>query len=194
MKRLTTCLALLIFASLAATAAAKEVVAAKVCGASDCRDVKDRDALAGLAEGGMPTDPPAAAPYYRMTLTIQGDGELVRWAVVVVPSEGVMRGGTEAEGYTWMPMPRQSIRTIRRVTEGLDPAPAAKLGGLDVKPPGAQVDQVVVIGDEPEGSGGDGAPLWPWLVFGSVGLGLVALAVVRFRRRPRPGPAQPAEG
>jgi hypothetical protein len=194
MKRITACLALLIFASLAATAAAKEVVAAKVCGASDCRDVKNRDALTALAEGGPPTDPPAAAPYYRVTLTVLGDGERFRWPIVVVPSEGLIRGGNEVDGYTWMPVSKQVVGELRGMTQGLEPVPAANLDGLDVKLPGAQVDQVVVIGDEPEGSGGDGAPLWPWLVFGPAALGLIVLAVVRFRRRPRPGPAQPAEG
>jgi hypothetical protein len=193
MKRLTACLALLIFCALAATAAAKEVVAAKVCGASDCRQVKDRDAMLALAEGGTPTDPPAAAPHYRVTLTVRGDGERFTFPVVIVPSSGYLRGGTEAEGYTWMPVSQLARNEYRRITRGIEPVPAAKLAGLDVRlPKEAQVDGVWVYADEGDSRGG--APVWPWLVFGPLAAGLLALAVIRFRRRPRPGPAQPAEG
>jgi hypothetical protein len=174
MKRFTVCLALLIISAPAATAAAKEPVRAKVCGANDCREVKDRQALLALVEGGAPTDPPGAgAPRYRARVTVRAEDERFTFPLVIVPSEGLLRGGTEAEGYTWMPVSDYAVRQYRRITRGLEPfVPAA--------------------GDTASDDGG--TPLWPWLVFGIPALALVALAVVRFRRRPRPGPARPAEG
>jgi len=193
MKRLTLCLALVLPLALAGVAEAKKPVSAKVCGGSDCKTVKDREALMALTEGGPPTDPPKPSGFYRVDLTIRGDGELIRFPVVIVPDAGLVRGGTEAEGYTWMPVSAGAVREYRRITRGLEPLPAAKLGGLDVSLPEARVDQVVLPPAEPEAGGGGGAPVWPWIVFGPPALALLALAAVRLRR-PSPGPPEPAEG
>jgi hypothetical protein len=124
-------------------------------------------------------------------LTVRGDRERITFPLVIVPDAGVLRGGTAAEGYTWMPVSRQAVREHRRMTRGLAPLPAAKLDGLEVRLPEARVDQVVLLAPEPEPGGG--APVWPWLVFGLPGLGLLGLAVARFRRT-RPVPPRPAEG
>jgi hypothetical protein len=194
MKLLTLCMALVLPLALTSVAEAKKPVSAKVCGASDCKTVKDRDALLALIEGGGPTEPPRASPFYRVDLTVRGDGELFTFPVVVVPEAGLLRGGTEAEGYTWMPVSAKAVREYRRITRGLEPVPAAKLAGLDVRPPEARVDEVVLPPAEPD-PGGGGAPVWPWIVFGLPALGLLALAVARLRRpRPSPGPPEPAEG
>jgi hypothetical protein len=194
MKRLTLCLALVLPLVLAGAAEAKKLVSAKVCGASGCRTVDDRDSLTALAEGGPPTGPPKASGFYQVDLTGRGDGERFTFTVAIVPEAGLMRGGTEAEGYTWMPVSADAVRQFRRMTRGIEPFPAAKLAGLDVRPPEARVDEVVLPPEEP-GSGGGGAPVWPWIVFGLPALGLVGLAIARLRRpRPSPGPPEPAEG
>jgi hypothetical protein len=194
MKRLTLCLALALPLALASAAEAKELVSAKVCGASDCRTVEDREALAALSEGGGPTEPPKASAFYQVDLTGRGDGERFTFTVVIVPEAGLMRGGTEAEGYTWMPVSPDAVREFRQMTRGLEPFPAAKLAGLDVRPPEARVDEVVLPPAEPD-AGGGGAPVWPWIAFGLPALALLALAAARLRRpRPSPGPPEPAEG
>src|SRR5687768_13260372 len=101
MRRLTLCFALVLPLALATSVAAKEVVGAKVCGASDCREVKDERAMAAYAEGGPPTDPPdQASGWYRVELTVRGDGERITFATTLVPAAGLMRG----EDGTWMPM------------------------------------------------------------------------------------------
>jgi hypothetical protein len=178
MKRLTLCLALVLPLALAGAAEAKEIVSAKVCGASDCRTTKDRDALVALSEGGGPTRPPDASPFYRVELTVRGDGELFTFPVVIVPDAELMRGGTEAEGYTWMPVSPKAVGEFRQIARGLEPVPAARLAGLDVRLPGAQVDEVVLPPAEPD-SGGSGAPVWAWIVLGMAALGLPALAVAQ---------------
>ena len=195
MKRLTLCLALVMPLALAGAAEAKKLVSAKVCGASDCRTVDDRNSLTALAEGGPPTNPPPdATGFYQVDLTGRGDGERFTFTVVIVPEAGLMRGGTEADGYTWMPVSTDAVGEFRRMTRGLEPFPAAKLAGLDARPPEARVDEVVLPPAEPD-SGGGGAPVWPWIVFGIPALALLGLAAARLRRqRPSPGSPEPAEG
>jgi hypothetical protein len=180
MKRLSVCLALVLPLVLAGGAAAKEAVSAKVCGASDCRTVKDRKALLALMHGGVPVDPPDASPFYRAELTVRGDGELFTFPVVIVPSKGLLRGGTEAEGYTWMPVPAKAVRVYRRVTRGLEPLPATKLAGLT--PRKARVDEVVLPPRQLEPTTSSLA--WPWIVSALGAAAVVALAVTRLRRRP----------
>jgi hypothetical protein len=195
MKRLILCLSVVLPFVLAGEALAKKVVSAKVCGASDCRTVKDRDGLAALHEGGAPTDPPAAAAaFYRAELTVLGDGERFTFPIAIVPEAGLVRGGTEAEGYGWMPVSDRALREYRRITRGLEPLPAAKLAGLDAPGPGeARVDEVVLPpADDPEPA--SGASVWPWIAAGLAAIGLLTIAAGRLRRRnrglPEPGPAQ----
>jgi hypothetical protein len=191
MKRLVLCLAVVLPFALVGEVAAKEVVSAKVCGASDCRVVKDRGALLALHEGGAPTDPPAAGSFFRAELTVRGDGERITFPVALVPDAGLVRGGTEAEGYTWMPVSDRAVREIREVTAGLEPFPATRLAGLDAPGlPEARVDQVVLppaTESRPDG----GLHLWPWLAGALAALG-AAVLVRRWRRSP--GSPEPAEG
>lgn len=177
----------------AGEAAAKEVVAAKVCGASDCRELTDRAQLMALQEGGPPTGPPAKrSEWYRADVVVAGEGDdRFRFELALIPDAGLMRG----EDGTWMPVSKRAARLLREATRGLQPFPAKELGGLE--PPGpaeARVDEVVVIdqGAAPSSA----APLWPWLA-GACGLLLlgVLLAVRRRRRRHSVAPAaRPAEG
>ena len=57
---------------LAPQALAKHITGAKVCGASDCRDVQARGLLVALPDLGDPTDPPRspAGGWYRTTMTV----------------------------------------------------------------------------------------------------------------------------
>ena len=82
---------------------ATEISSAKVCGASECREVSDPEAATALAVGPRPrgTDAPVRGlPWYTSTLTIpaEGGGEVdrVSVSVTVVPSAGLMRVGGRA--------------------------------------------------------------------------------------------------
>ena len=188
MRRLTICIVLTLSLVPAGAAAAKKPVAAKVCGPSDCRTVKDREALMALTEGGPPTDPPdRASGWYSVRMTIEIDhGRRDSFPLVIVPGAGLMRGGDAGQGYAWMPVAPTAVREYRRVTRGLAPFPAGALKG--VGPPRVRVDEVVLPRAEAEPDGGS-SPL-PWIAGGVV---LLALAGALIRRRGLPWP-KPAQG
>src|SRR5215213_12007849 len=88
---------------------ATEISSAKVCGASECRELSDPEATA-LAVGPTPrgTDAPVRGlPWYKNTLTIpaEGGGEVdrVSVSVTVVPSAGLMRVGDGV--VVWVTLP-----------------------------------------------------------------------------------------
>jgi hypothetical protein len=181
MKRISSCLALVVTLSLAGGATAKELESAKVCGASECRTITEHRSLMALMRGGPSTDPPAAAPFFRVELTMRGDGERATFPVAIVPGARALRDGTARDGFRWFQVPPRVAREYRRVTRGLEPIPAAKLAGLT--PPKARVDEVVLPPEEPETTTSSLA--WPWIVSGLAGAAVLLLAVGRLRQRPR---------
>jgi len=185
MRRVAICLALMLSLAPAGAAVAKEPVKAKVCGASDCRTVKDRSALLALSEGGAPTDPPAGgAGWYQVVMTIEVDrGRHETFPLAIVPSQGLMRGGDAEAGYTWMPASSAAAREYRRVTRGLAPLSASTLEGV-----GRPEARVGPPPGEPAAEGGGSSPL-PWIAAGVVLLG-IAVALIRRRGLPRPKPAR----
>jgi hypothetical protein len=189
MRRTTLCLAVAMLAAPVGDAAAKEIVAAKVCGASQCRQVDDERALAALSEGGPAAPgPKGVSGFYRAKLTVAGEGEdRFRFELAVVPAAGMLR----AEDGTWMPVSETAAAQLRRVTRGLEPIPAAKLGSLaGPEPVEARVDEVVVADPDPSGS----SPWWPWALGGAALVAGLLLLPVRRRRRGAGGSPKPAEG
>jgi hypothetical protein len=184
MTRLTLCLTMLLSLILAAQATAKEVVAAKVCGASDCREVRDERALMAMTEGGPPTDPPKASGFYRADLTVKVDqGETDTFRTHLVPAAGMIRG----EDGTWMPVSDQAAAEFRRITRGLEAIPAARFGALKSPPlPEARVDEVVEASPQPAAAASGDAPVWPWIAGGVAALIIVGLALT-WRGRGLPG-------
>jgi hypothetical protein len=173
MRRLLLSLSLLLLA--VPTASAKGVIAAKVCGADGCRVTHDRAATGGLAEGGDPTDPPAAAArFFRVRLTVGDEAgtPAAGFWTHYVPSAGLIRG---ADG-TWMPVGPAYARSFARVSRGLHAFPAARLaqtiaGDAPARHFTAQVSSVV----EPptRETDGDGIPGW---VLAAAAGGLLLLA------------------
>ena len=181
--------------------AATEINSAKVCGASECREVSDPEAATALAvvrtrrQGGrrvvdfpQGTDPPVRAlPWYKSTLTIPaGDGgEVFNRVVTVVPSAGLMR----AEEGTWVTLPSESKEAYAKLTAGLTPRPARTLY------PPARVDEVV----EPPSAAtpaSDGSNVWIVALGGGVLAALMAglLLMIRHRRASTPPAAPEAPG
>jgi hypothetical protein len=176
---------------LATEATAKEVVAAKVCGASDCREVRDEKSLLALHEGGPPTDPPEkASSFYRAELTVKGDGNdkfTFKLELVLVPAAGMVRGANDDGSFAWMPVSDTAVGQFHRMTRGLKPIAAKKLDGLGpVELPEARVDEVVVIPEDSSTRAPDEAPVWPWLAGGLTALIILGLALT-WRGRGAPG-------
>jgi hypothetical protein len=173
-----------------------EISSAKVCGASECREVSDPEAATALAVGPTPrgTDAPVRGlPWYKNTLTIpaEGGGEVdrVSVSVTVVPSAGLMRVND-----VWVTLPSESKKAYAKLTAGLTPRPARTLPsvGEDALPV-ARVDEVV---EAPSAAtpapASDGSNVWIVALGGGVLAALMAglLLMIRHRRASTP-PAAP---
>ena len=173
-----------------------EISSAKVCGASECRELSDPEAATALAVGPPPrgTDAPVRGlPWYQSTLTIPAEerGE-VRVSVTVVPSAGLMRVGDE-DG-VWVTLPSESKEAYAKLTAGLTPRPARTLPSVGVDGlPVARVDEVV---EAPSAAtpapASDGSNVWIVALGGGVLAALMAGLLLRIRhRRASTPPAAP---
>jgi hypothetical protein len=176
---------------------ATELSSAKVCGASECREVSDPEAATALAVGPTPrgTDAPERGlPWYKSTLTIRAEdgGEVFtdRVSVTVVPSAGLMRW----DDGTWVTLPSESKEAYAKLTAGLTPRPARTLPsvGEDALPV-ARVDEVV---EAPSAAtpapASDGSNVWIVALGGGVLAALMAGLLLRIRhRRASTPPAAP---
>jgi hypothetical protein len=114
-----------------ATAAAKEIEQATVCGASACTTVKDRTLLESLVNGGRVSHAPAAAAFYRVTIAIAtGDGHSDSFTTVMVPGRDAIRG----EDGRWMALPAATKSALLTAAGDLAPFPASKLTGAASPP------------------------------------------------------------
>ena len=184
---------------------ATEISSAKVCGASECREVSDPKAATALAVGPRPrprgtdTDRPARGlPWYKSTLTIPAEdgGEVDRVSVTVVPSAGLMRVG-DADG-VWVTLPSESKEAYAKLTAGLAPRPARTLPsvGEDALPV-ARVDEVFCPAcAATPAQASDGSNVWIVALGGGVLAALMAglLLSIRHRRASTPPAASEAPG
>lgn len=172
---------------------ATEISSAKVCGASECRELSDPKAATALAVGPTPRGtaaPVRGLPWYKSTLTIRA--EVDRVSVTVVPSAGLMRVG-DGDG-VWVTLPSQSKEAYAKLTAGLTPRPARTLPsvGEDALPV-ARVDEVV---EAPSAAtpapASDGSNVWIVALGGGVLAALMAGLLLRIRhRRASTPPAAP---
>jgi hypothetical protein len=168
-------LALAALALLPASASAKEVVKAQVCGADGCRTVSQAVAM-DLMDGGPPTNPPKeAAPFFTARLWIKTDDDHTeRFDTAFVPRYELMRG---SDG-TWMDPPVQTVTAFKRAARGLEAAPASELGPL----PAPTAEPLPAPAQDPAPVG-DGSSTW---LIGLLGLGGVVATwalVAHVRRR-----------
>ena len=176
---------------------ATEISSAKVCGASECREVSDPQAATALAVGPRPRPRGTDAhkrglPWYKSTLTIPAEerGEVVRVSVTVVPSAGLMRV-EDADGVVvWVTLPSESKEAYAKLTAGLTPRPARTLPGF-----GGQLPARVYGAVEPPSAAtpaSDGSNVWIVALGGGVLAALIAGLLLRIRhRRASTPPAAP---
>ena len=172
---------------------ATEISSAKVCGASECREVSDPAAATALAVGPRPrprgtdADRVRGLPWYKSTLTIPAEerGEVVRVSVTVVPSAGLMRVGDADGVVVWVTLPSQSKAAYAKLTAGLTPRPARTLPGVGVDGlPVARVDEVVCPAcAATPASASDGSNVWIVALGGGVLAALMAGLLLRIRHR-----------
>ncbi|HEY1273763.1 MAG TPA: hypothetical protein VGF25_02585 [Thermoleophilaceae bacterium] len=178
--------------AIAAPAAAKEAVKAKVCGKSDCVETKDRGILAVFQEGGPPSEPPqAGAAWYRVRMTIDiGDGNRDSFPMVVAPRARVAGSADPGGAYQWYELTPAAAKAFTGLARGLEAFPPSRFPARDSSPPAARVDEVV---EPPQPAGSSDGSAWPWLL-GAAAVGLAgagAFALVRRGRRPRPDSTGP---
>jgi hypothetical protein len=169
-------LAILALALLPASASAKEVVKAQVCGAGGCVSVGHAIAM-DLMDGGPPTDPPKeAAPFFTARLWVKvDDGRTQRFDTAFVPRYGLMRG----DDGTWMDAPVQTEAAFKRSARGLEASPASDLGPL----PAPTAEPVPAPAQDPAPVD-DGSPLLPIAALGLAGV-LATWALLFYLRRRR---------
>ena len=186
---------------------ATEISSAKVCGASECREVSE--AATALAVGPRPrprgtdTDRPARGlPWYESTLTIpaeeRGEVDRVSVSVTVVPSAGLMRVGDADGVVVWVTLPSQSKEAYAKLTAGLTPRPARTLPGVGEDAlPVARVDEVFCPAcAATQAQASDGSNVWLVALGGGVLAALMAglLLTIRHRRASTPPAASEAPG
>jgi hypothetical protein len=188
-------LALALMLALPAVAAAKEVESARVCGATECRDVDDHDVAMGLVSGGNAKPPPGdkAGGWYRVSVVFNAEGERHGFTMAAMPSSQTLRTYDESTGrYSWMEMAGEAIAAYDKVTPGLEPRPISTLRGRDQKPPEVIVDEVVMPPAEPAAQTAGTFP-WEWVAGGVAAAALASGAALLALRRRR-GSAPPHAG
>ena len=196
MRPIVAVAAVLSLLAFAPPAAAKEVVAAKVCGLDECRTASgDPGELTKLASGGLPASAPERpAGWYRLFLSFRMEGpERMRIPITVVPGEELMRWEGEHGDGSWVEAPAETLAALRPLTKGLEPRHSStlKLGSGSSGPTEARVDEVVVLADDEPAPPQDGSSAIPWIAAGAVLLLGMTLVLVRRRttRWSRPSPA-----
>jgi hypothetical protein len=174
-----------------AAASAKEISKVAVCGkAHHCKtyDTSDFKSLMFFAESAGPTDPPAAAaPWYRLRLTMDTGAEgggLDSWTVAYVPSADSIRARDECGGPAWMALGPHTARILKRAVRALPAFAATHLRGLHPKPPEAIVDEVYTPARASKAV--DSATTsWAWIAGASLAAALLLAAGVWTLRRRR---------
>jgi hypothetical protein len=185
MKRLLPALALTL--AFAAPASAKEIVAISVCGTNGCHSTRDRSDLRQAMNVQPQASPDHGGPFYRMRSTIGEPGQKQEFVQRSqwIPSLRLIRNDDGPLIEFSLPYPAAE-RTLRRLSAGLRPFTAAKLGPITGSAHAAKVDEVVpaptTTSSDAGGDGGGSGWVWSLLAIAPAG---IAFWLLR-RRRGRP--------
>jgi hypothetical protein len=155
-------------------------------------DKSDFNSLMFLAEDAGPTDPPAAAaPWYRVRFTVDErdhGGGYDSWTVAYVPSADRLRVRDEGGDFAWVALNPRTAAALKRAVRTLPAFPKARLRGLHVEPPQAQVDEVFTSDAQTATTRGriDSVTTpWGWIAGGALAAALVLVTVALTLRRRR---------
>jgi len=169
MKRLLHALAAVALA-LPAAASAKELTALSVCGTHGCHTTRDRGELRMAMDVQPQAAPNHGGAFYRVRSRMEHGMPAMRsqW----IPSLRLTRNDDGPLVEFSLPYP-ETERLLRRLSAGLEPFPASKLGPIGGTSQGARVDEVVRA---PSGGGDDGGggpdPAWALLAIPPLGIAL----------------------
>ncbi len=162
--------------ALAAAAEAKEVTAAKVCGASGCVTTDDDDQLRGIPLGGdARVQPPRTSEFYWLDVTVDDGRRDHHFGFYYVPAARRIGGNGEYPGsLAWFPVYDSPV--LDELVEGIEPFAALERWPNAVKSPG-QLPLATEATD-------DGRSWLPWaIVTGAILAGVILVAVVVAVRR-----------
>jgi hypothetical protein len=170
MRRLLPALATAALA-LPAAASAKELTALSVCGTNGCHTTRDRSALRTAMNVQPQAAPDQGGVFYRVRSRMEHGMPAMRsqW----IPSLRLLRNDDGELVEFSLPYP-QTERLLRRLSIGLEPFPAGRLGPIGGTPQTAKVDEIVAA----PSSGGDDGPDWAWSL-----LAIPPLGIALWRRR-----------
>jgi hypothetical protein len=186
MKRLLPALTIALLA-LPAPALAKEVQALTVCGTNGCHTTRDKSALRD--ELGFETQPAPShrGAFYRVRMRIGEPGrhDVGTFRPQWIPSLRLIRVD-EGPTIDYGAVRPSTERLLTRLSSGLKPFPAAKLGPLGGAPQAAQVDEVVLPPSSSSRDGGSdgGDSGWAWSLLAIAPAGLAFWLLRRRRGRP----------
>jgi hypothetical protein len=174
-KRLLPALGLAL--ALVAPASAKELTALSVCGTNGCHTTRDR----GELDRAMNVQPQAApehgGAFYRVRSRMDEHG-MPSMRSQWIPSLRLLRNDDGPLVEFSLPYP-ETQRVLDRLSAGLEPFSAGRLGPIARTSNAARVDEVVAApsGDD-GGSGGGGGSGWAWSL-----LAIPPLGIALWRRR-----------
>jgi len=121
MRRLLVTAALALLA-LPATAQAKELAWAKVCGGSGCTEIKRPSIELTGGGDGVADRAPARSSFYTVELHMTHDGESVgKWTVYYAPESAMLAYRGESGRLVWDRMEPDALAAFRAVTAGIEP-------------------------------------------------------------------------
>ena len=177
-------IALLAALALAASASAKELKSAQVCGLGDqCAPLDDRNGANAITNFTSPSPPPPTAPYYRLEFVYgePGSPDHNAFSHLFVLSKNLVAAGGETPGtIIWFPVSGAALDVIRDAVGDIRPyaAPAAWPKSID--------DPIFTPTSNPKPApvNDDGTNWTPWLV-GAAAILLALAAGAFFARRMR---------
>jgi hypothetical protein len=159
--------------ALAAPASAKELVSLSVCGANGCHTTRDRAALSQAMDVQAQAAPDHGAAFYRVRGAVGEPGlrDIRVMRSQWIPSLRLLRNDDGPLVEFNLPYP-ETERLLNRLSHGLEPFPAAKLGRVNGQPQSASVDEVVPAPRSGE-TGDGGNTVWPLSLLAILPAGLV---------------------
>ena len=166
-----------------ASASAKGVERADVCGASGCSRVDDEQTRYALLGGGEQIDPPAPGPFYRVRVVMREGETRHRFNEDWLPSANAIRVRGENGEPVWMKVLPETERALERAAAGKTPYPASRIGDMGM-PARASVDSVFCPACRTSGDDGGGFPWWI-VIAGAAAAAVVAVSARSYSGRRR---------